>query len=180
MSCKFLNRPCRRATQPLSLLKRGPVRVRARALLASLPGKIGTRELAIVRERLVLDRSDCRVENVEGSIGPGNVLLIVMEGQPVSEVVSGFGMKNVTAERVAAEACDEAERYLIANVPVGPHLADQLLVPMALAGGGEFRTLSPTPHTLTNASVIRQFLDVPIAIEPETPDVCRIVVGKKD
>jgi RNA 3'-terminal phosphate cyclase (ATP) len=180
MSCKFLNRPCRRATQPLSLLKRGPVRVRARTLLASLPGKIGTRELAIVRERLVLDRSDCRVENVEGSIGPGNVLLIVMEGQPVSEVVSGFGMKNVTAERVAAEACDEAERYLIANVPVGPHLADQLLVPMALAGGGEFRTLTPTPHTLTNASVIRRFLDVSIAIETETSEVCRIIVGKKD
>lgn len=171
--------PCH-ALRPLSLLKRGPVRVRARALLASLPGTIGTRELAIVRERLVLDRSDCRVEKIDRSIGPGNVLLIVIEAEPVSEVVSGFGMKGVTAEHIAAEACDEAERYLSANVPVGPHLADQLLLPMALAGAGEFRTLSPTPHTLTNASVIQQVLDVAIAIEPETSEVCRIIVGKKD
>lgn len=169
----------RQGLKPLSLLKRGPMHVRARALVAALPPKIATRELAIIRERLVLPREDCVVEQVSTSIGPGNVVFIVMEGDPVTEVVTGFGMKNVTAEQVAAEACDEAERYLRANVPVGAHLADQLLVPMALAGGGVFRTVTATPHTLTNASVIRQFLDVPIVIEPETPEVVRITVGTR-
>jgi RNA 3'-terminal phosphate cyclase (ATP) len=57
---------------------------------------------------------------------------------------------------------------------VGIHLADQLLVPMALAGGGSFRTLSPTAHTLTNAAVIHRFLDVSIAIDAESDDVSRI------
>ena len=170
--------PCP-ALAPLALLQRGPVQVRARALVAALSSKIATRELSIVRERLVLARTDALVEKVATSIGPGNVLFIVIEGAEVTEVVTGFGMKNVTAEQVAVNACDQAEQYLRANVPVGSYLADQLLVPMALAGGGTFRTVTPTPHTLTNASVIRQFLDVPIAIEPETPEFVRITVGTR-
>jgi RNA 3'-terminal phosphate cyclase (ATP) len=35
---------------------------------------------------------------------------------------------------------------------------------MALAGGGKFRTLSPTRHTTTNAEIIKKFIDVDIAI----------------
>ena len=38
------------------------------------------------------------------------------------------------------------------------HLADQLLLPMAFAGGGSFRTTAPSSHTIPNASVIRKFL----------------------
>jgi RNA 3'-terminal phosphate cyclase (ATP) len=162
---------------PVTLLDRGPARVTACALVSALPDKIGKRELSIVRERLLVDRSATRTESVTTSIGPGNVLFIVIEGESVTEVVTGFGMKNVTAEQVAAGACDEAERYLRANVPVGEHLADQLLIPMALAGGGAFRTLTPTQHTLTNARVIQRFLDVAIEIEAETPEVSRITVG---
>jgi RNA 3'-terminal phosphate cyclase (ATP) len=47
---------------------------------------------------------------------------------------------------------------------VGRYLADQLLVPLALAGGGKFRTLSPTQHTKTNVEIIKKFLDVEIAM----------------
>jgi RNA 3'-terminal phosphate cyclase (ATP) len=104
--------------------------------------------------------------------------MIVIEGEPVVEVITGFGAKGVTAEQVASAACDEAERFLQADVPVGPHLADQLLVPMALASGGSFRTLTPTAHTVTNASVIRRFLDVPIRLEPESAGTHRVTVGQ--
>jgi RNA 3'-terminal phosphate cyclase (ATP) len=62
-------------------------------------------------------------------------------------------------------------------MPVGIHLADQLLVPMALAGGGTFRSLKPTAHTVTNADVIRRFLDVPVAVEHERDEVYRVTVG---
>ena len=93
--------------------------------------------------------------------------------------MTGFGIKGVSAEQVASDACDEAERYLRSDVPVGSHLADQLLIPMALAGGGSFRTLAPSAHTLSNASVVRRFLDVPIAIDGEGEDVYRITVGPR-
>jgi RNA 3'-terminal phosphate cyclase (ATP) len=168
--------PCTRLT-PLTLLERGIVTVRARGLVASLPGKIAKRELGVVRQRLGLDRTQCRIEEIETSIGPGNVLLIEVESAELTEVVTGFGVKGVTAEQVAAGACDEVDAYLRAGVPVGVHLADQLLVPMALADGGAFRTLTPSGHTSTNADVIRKFLDVPISIEQEQGDVYRVAVG---
>lgn len=48
---------------------------------------------------------------------------------------------------------------------------------MALAGGGAFRTLPPTAHTLTNAAVIQRSVDIPIALEQESGDVHRVTVG---
>jgi RNA 3'-terminal phosphate cyclase (ATP) len=60
-------------------------------------------------------------------------------------------------------------RYLDAGVPVGECLADQLLLPLAIAGGGSFRTLRPSLHAETNAQVIRGFLDRRIECE-ELPD----------
>jgi RNA 3'-terminal phosphate cyclase (ATP) len=164
----------------LSLLERGETRVHARALVASLGENIAKRELGIVRERLGIERALCRAETVDSSVGPGNVLMIVIEEQTVSEVVTGFGVKGVSAEKVAEDACDEAQAYLKAAVPVGIHLADQLLIPMALAGGGTFRTLKPTAHTMTNADVIRRFLDVSVAVQHEVNDVYRVSVGVGD
>jgi RNA 3'-terminal phosphate cyclase (ATP) len=161
----------------VSLTDRGTTRVHAKALVASLPENIAKRELSIVRERLGLDRSMCRIETVDSSIGPGNVLMIVIESDTSVEVVTGFGVKGVSAEKVASSACDEAEKYLRSDVPVGAHLADQLLIPMALAGGGSFRTLEPTAHTVTNADVIRQFVNVPLRIEQESEDAYRVTVG---
>jgi RNA 3'-terminal phosphate cyclase (ATP) len=168
--------PCSKLGR-LSLLERGETRVHARALVASLGENIAKRELSVVRERLGIERALCRAETVETSVGPGNVLMIVIEEQTVSEVVTGFGVKGVSAEKVAEDACDEAQAYLKAAVPVGIHLADQLLIPMALAGGGTFRTLKPTAHTMTNADVIRRFLDLSVAVEHELNDVYRVSVG---
>jgi len=156
---------------------RGRAIVHARAVVASLPETIGKRELAVVRQCLGLGRSICGVETVNSSIGPGNVLMISIEGDAVTEVVTGFGVKGVTAEKVAGDACDEAARYLATDVAVGIHLADQLLIPMALGAGGSFRTLTPTAHTTTNAEVIRRFLDVPIAIDEESTGIVRVKVG---
>jgi len=56
-------------------------------------------------------------------------------------------------------------------VAVGVHLADQLLLPMALAGGGSFTTLEPSRHTLTNIEVIRLFMEIPIR--------CALLEGKR-
>jgi RNA 3'-terminal phosphate cyclase len=61
-----------------------------------------------------------------------------------------------------------ARAYLAAGVPVGSHLADQLLVPMAMAashgtGAIRFCTVAPTRHTATNIEVIRKFMDVAVS-----------------
>ena len=75
---------------------------------------------------------------------------------------TGFGQRGVSAEKVANRTVTAAQEYLALDVPVGRHLADQLLIPMAMAGGGKFRTLSPSKHTTTNIEIIKKFLDVEI------------------
>jgi RNA 3'-terminal phosphate cyclase (ATP) len=67
------------------------------------------------------------------------------------------------AERVAEGAAAEAKSYLDSGAAIGEHLADQLLVPVALAGGGVYTTVAPSLHTTTNIEVIKKFLDVEIA-----------------
>ena len=85
---------------------------------------------------------ECFKPNVlKGGHGPGNVLTIVVESEHVTEVFTGFGRKGVRAETLATKAAEEARDYLAAGVPVGEHLADQLLLPIALAGRGAFRTV---------------------------------------
>jgi RNA 3'-terminal phosphate cyclase (ATP) len=49
-------------------------------------------------------------------------------------------------------------------VPVYKYLADQLIIPMALAGAGRFITSEPSLHTLTNIEVVKKFLSVDISI----------------
>jgi RNA 3'-terminal phosphate cyclase (ATP) len=168
--------PCRELER-LSILERGPVQLTARAMVAALPESIARREASIVRERLGIDRECCHVETVRDSIGPGNIVMIAIEGAAVTEIVTGFGVKGVSAGAVAGRAAEEAATLIAADVPVGPHLADQLLLPMALAGGGEFRTLEPTAHAVSNAAVIRAFTSVPILFAHEQGNVYRVSVG---
>jgi RNA 3'-terminal phosphate cyclase (ATP) len=85
----------------------------------------------------------------------------------------------VPAETVAEQTAAQARDYLVAEVPVGPHLADQLLIPMALAGGGSFRTLEPTLHTKTNAAVLQRFLDVDVRVSEAGRRAWRVDVSPR-
>ncbi len=150
----------------LDLPDRGAVRERrASATVALLPRDVGVRELDVVRKKLGWPPDGLRVEQVQDSAGPGNAVTIDVVAEHVTEVFTGFGERGVPAERIAARVAREVGEYLAADVPVGPHLADQLLVPMALGGGGSFRTLAPTEHTRTHADLLRSFLGAGIRIE---------------
>ena len=167
------------ALTPLDLPTRGATRRRrARALVSRLPRQIGDRELAVVRSRLGWAADELEVVVLdEGMAGPGNVLLLEIESAHVTEVFTGFGEVGVRAEAVAEQAAQEARRYLSADVPVGPHLADQLLLPLALAGGGRFRTVPLTRHATTNIEVIRQFLGRSIDVAPVGDRAVEVTVG---
>jgi RNA 3'-terminal phosphate cyclase (ATP) len=91
-----------------------------------------------------------------------------------SELVSGFGQLGVPAHTVGEKAAKRMAGYLASNAVAGPYLADQLLLPMALAGGGSFTTVKPSQHSRTGAEVIARFLDVRIAFE-EKEDGCHLV-----
>jgi RNA 3'-terminal phosphate cyclase (ATP) len=154
--------------RPLVLEQRGPVEaLELVAAVANLSPRIAHRELATLREALgVEDPRAGRAREVE-SDGPGNVVWIEARCAHVTEVFTGFGRRGVPAERVASGAADELRAWRALDVPVGEHLADQLLLPIALARAGSFRTVPPTLHTRTNAEVIARFLDARFRLEPE-------------
>jgi RNA 3'-terminal phosphate cyclase (ATP) len=161
---------------PVAILEAGPVTGRrASVIIARLPTHVADRELAIVRERFRIPADDCQTFDIRG--GPANVLMVEIERAGSRELVTAHGEKGIRAELVAERACNEMDVYLEANVPVGEHLADQLLLPMALAGGGTFRARGPlSQHAITNIETINAFLDVKIRVE-EHDNVADVVVG---
>ncbi len=143
----------------LVLLERGEIcGRRATAIVALLPRSIAERELKQVRDRLNWDASALHVESVARAVGPGNVVSVEIESEHVTELFTGFGERGVSAEQVGAGVANEAADYIAAGVPIGRHLADQLLLPMALGGGGSFTTLTPTQHTRAHAELLGAFL----------------------
>lgn len=152
-------------TKPFVLEARGElVSRKASALLANLSADIALREIKELRKSLGLEDSEATPLQVDAD-GPGNVLMLELEHDHVTEIFSARGEMRVSAEQIAHKVSRAAEKYLDVPAAIGPHLADQLLLPIALTGGGRFTTLRATPHTITNAAVIEKFLPVEISIE---------------
>jgi RNA 3'-terminal phosphate cyclase (ATP) len=161
--------------EPLQLVERGAVReVHASALMAHLPRHIGERELRVIGAALALPAVQLELVDADAARGPGNAVSVVVRCEQVTEVFTGFGQKGVAAEAVAAGVVAEVQRYLAADVPVAEHLADQLLIPLALAGGGRFRTLAPSGHTRTNMKVIERLSGRRFTCSEVAPDVWEI------
>ena len=162
---RFSMRVTPSALTPVALTARGAVTsVSVTARVAGLAYAIAEREVASARERL--DRPCTgRAEKLSRAEGPGNVALVEVQCEHATELFTLCGERGVSAEEVGRRVADEALAWIAADVPVGEHLADQLLLPMALAGGGRFVTVDPTPHTVTNARVIERFLPVSVTLE---------------
>ena len=94
----------------------------------------------------------------------------------VTEVFTRVGERGVRAEVIAEKAADEAVAYLKTEAAVGEHLADQLLIPLALCRGGSFATGTISLHTQTNIAVIQKFLDVDIRATQTADGIWRIDV----
>lgn len=145
---------------PLELERRGEVVERhAEAVLAALPAHIGQRELGVVQGRLNWPPEALHLVVLRH--GPGNVLLLTVRCERVTAVFTGFGEKGVTAEVVAERAVQPCRRYLASSAAVEEHLADQLLLPLALAGGS-YTATELSSHWQTNREVIGRFLPVQI------------------
>lgn len=155
-----------KALARVELMERGEVRdVGVVARVAGLPENIARREVTAARAVLGWPWAQLTTEVLPREQGPGNVVLVTVACEHATEVFARVGEKGRSAEAVGAAVAQEAAAWLAAGVPVGEHLADQLLLPMALGGGGRFVTTEPTLHTTTNARVIERFLPVEIGWE---------------
>jgi len=168
-----------RELKRLDIKRRGPLLgERALALVVNLPAHIGMREVSVVKEKLGWSDEQLEVAASTNALSPGNVLTIRIESEQLTEVITGIGERGVRAEQIAERASAEARSYLEQDAAVGPHLADQLLVPLALCGGGSYLTGPLSLHTTTNIEIIKKFLDVRIVAAPLKDGLWEIEVGQ--
>jgi RNA 3'-terminal phosphate cyclase (ATP) len=158
--------PCM-ALLPTSLEVRAPVQaIEAQVLMSGLSSGIGLRELQVLAEMLGVDPHPRNVQSIRPALGPGNVALVRVRHGDHVEVFSGHGERSVSAEQVGVRLAGQVKQYLDGVGAVGEYLSDQLLLPMALAGGGAFTTHVLSDHLVSNARLIEKFLPVEFDWQP--------------
>lgn len=161
----------------MELLERGKLKHRrVRAIVSDLPRSIAERELRKIQSKSGWQNKCFESVEVEHPTGPGNVVMIELAYENVTEVFTGFGQRGVRAEQVADRAWREAKQYLKSEAPVGEHLADQLILPLGIGahfgtGGGSFRTATLTQHSITHLEVLARFLDIDVEIKQNGEEV---------
>jgi len=158
--------PTRQLTTP-NLNRPGNSRpqVRGVAAVTNLPADIAQRMANRAENLLRQAKLPGQVTAVrERGAGPGAGIVLWL---PQAGFTS-LGRKGLPADKVAETAVAECLAFVDNGADVDKRLADQLLLPLALAHGrSQFTTDQVTQHTLTNAALLRRWLDVTINIAGE-------------
>ncbi|MEZ7502617.1 RNA 3'-terminal phosphate cyclase [Psychrobacter sp. Arc29] len=176
----------RRATTPrLDLTEHGKlVSIELVASVLNLEYAICQRELASAKAALVEAGIDEALITTRGNklhgIGEGNTCYAKVTHEISdmqnhkeyhSEIFTLLGEKRSSAEKIGGRLSGLVKRYLFdTGALIDEYLTDQLLLPLALSGGGAFSARIISEHSKTQAWLIEQFLPVAItfdAIEDE-------------
>ena len=153
---------------PIHLAARGKISTRrVIAIVANLPRHIAQREVETAAGMLTWGPECHVIEAIRDSAGPGNVTMVELGSAGVTAIFTAFGQLGVSAEKEADSAAREAREYLVSKALACEHLADQLLLPMAIAGAGSFTAVKLNLHARTNMEVIGKFLSVRFEISAE-------------
>ena len=169
--------PASTTTQPLApvdVLERGPLHnAWGEALVPGLARNIATRELEALGQRMgwTFESGQLRQPPTRQNEGPGNALVATLEHTHVTEVFCQLGERSLSAEQVAKRLVDEVRAYQRSSGALGPHLADQWMLPLALAvwrsgRAARYTCTEVTQHTATNAQTIALGLPVRVQITP--------------
>ena len=148
---------------PISLVERGSLKaIRGISAVSNLPTHIATRQRDEARRRIrsALGR-EAEIESLTDapSSGRGSFLFLLAEFEDCVAGFSSLGERGKRAEDVAKEAVDALVEHVFSQGSLDPHLADQVLIFLAMAEGkSALTTTRITEHLLTNLWVIETFL----------------------
>jgi RNA 3'-terminal phosphate cyclase (ATP) len=154
----------------LDLRERGELlRVRGVSASSNLPKHIRTRQERAALQALRSNGVNARIEVVDAPAkGQGTAVFLWAEFENCVGGFTSLGERGKPAERVAEEAAHELLAYLGGHAALARYLADQLVLPMALADEpSALTTQEVTQHLLTNAWVVNQFLPGRVQVERE-------------
>ena len=155
---------------PITVVERGDLqRIWGIAAVMNLPSHIPQRMAARAHNVLAEVGLQAQVEPRRlNGVGPGAGIFLFAGYAHVTAGFTAYGRQGLPAERVAEAACEELLAHQRADAPADPHLADQLVLPMALAEGeSRVSTSQVSQHLLTNVWVVQQFLARGIHVEGE-------------
>jgi RNA 3'-terminal phosphate cyclase (ATP) len=155
----------------IQLLERGNLQqVRGLAVVTELPSHIPQRMASRAENLLHQEHLKAQVKPLrEKGRTPGAGIFLTAEYEFSRAGFSALGRQGLPAERVAEMAVQELLEFHAKGAPVDKHLADQLLLPVALAGdASQYRATEITEHLTTNAWVISQFGLAGIDIDTES------------
>jgi RNA 3'-terminal phosphate cyclase (ATP) len=163
--------------EPLELVERGEmVEYEMRAVVAHLDEKIGENEIKSARKRLLWGDVPGRVDRADDAVCAGNIILLKAAFENITEVTAGFGRFGIAARKVGDEAAREMKHFLSSDAAVGRRLADQIMLPLALARGGRFTTQPLSGHAQTQIETIGHFLPVSIEIEEKDRHLHEVII----
>lgn len=147
----------------------------ARVYVGKLPEHVERRALSALKAGGF--DSDQNPE-LEASVGPGFVAALALISSEGRVVITAIGEKGTPVEVVVKRAAEKARGYSRKRIPVGPYLADQLLMYLALGGGGRFLTCETTLHFETQVRTLAAFCGERVTVTEEAPDRVQVeVVG---
>lgn len=154
--------------QPLELTERGTLlTLEVVSAAAGLPGHVRQRQASRARVGVQAAGVSPSVQLQElAADSPGSVVAVNAVFEHTRVTTSALGARGKPAETVGEEAAAAFRFYLGRPGALDEHMADQILLPLALASGPSvFTTVRVTRHLVTNAEVIRAFLEREIHIE---------------
>ena len=159
---------------PIHLTHRGRLdRLHILSAVSNLPVSIAVRQRDRALERIqhLGLPSSVQIEQAS-SPGQGTILFLGARFEGSRAGFSSLGTRGKRAEAVADDACDDLFRFLDSNGVVDRHLADQLVLYMALAKGRSTLIAEGlTDHLKTNIRVIEQFAPVSFGTDTDTGEI---------
>lgn len=160
----------RAALSPLTVIRRTTTNAPHGITVASrLPRSVAERVSARASARLrdAGHHSEISLRTVN-ALDPGCYLFLTAGGETWRAGFSGLGEPGKRAEQVADDAVEAFLEFAKSDAGCDPHLADQLIVPLALAPGtSRLTTTRITSHLLTAVALVRQVLGCPAQVSGE-------------
>lgn len=144
----------------LHLLERGALQqVKGLAIVTELPSHIPQRMASRAQNLLEQAHLKAQVQPLrERGVGPGAGIFLTAQYEHSRTGFGAVGKIGLPAEQVAAIATQELLNFHANGAPIDIYLADQLLLPAALASfASQYRSAGISTHLTTNAWVIEQF-----------------------
>ncbi|WP_020409878.1 RNA 3'-terminal phosphate cyclase [Hahella ganghwensis] len=142
---------------PIHCLERGKlINSRVTAYEVGLPNRVAEREVKKYQAISPIKVDEYRIRQPAAG-SPGNLISHDLEFENSRICLTHLGRLRISAEKVASELASRVSDYVNSTAVLEEYLADQIMLPMAVAGGGQVGCGPLSQHAETNMEVIRQF-----------------------